>query len=136
MQKEYWLFQYVHLCMLSRVGLFVTHSLEPARFLCPWDCPGKTTGVGCRFLLQGIFLTRGSNPHLLHLLPWQAGSLPLHHPRKWPQYVHTEQEGCIPLKSLGQHSAFGEGRGWVIEGSSRFTEDDADVSALCPLKGY
>ena len=29
----------------------------------------KNTGVGCHFLLQGIFLTQGSNPCLLHLLP-------------------------------------------------------------------
>ena len=35
------------------------------------------TGVGCRFLLQGFFPTQGSYPHLLHLLHWQAGSLPL-----------------------------------------------------------
>ena len=42
-----------------------------------WDSPGKNTGVGCRALLQGIFLTQGSNLHLLHLLCWQAGSLPL-----------------------------------------------------------
>ena len=35
------------------------------------------TGVGSHVLLQGIFLTQGSNPHLLHLLHWQAGSLPL-----------------------------------------------------------
>ena len=34
--------------------------------LCPWDSPGKNTGVGCHFLLQGIFLTQGSNPYLLH----------------------------------------------------------------------
>ena len=34
--------------------------------LCPWNSPGKNTGVGCHFLLQGIFLTQGSNPHLLH----------------------------------------------------------------------
>ena len=40
-----------------------------------WDSPGKNTGVGCHVLLQGIFPTQGSNPHLLHLLPWQAGSL-------------------------------------------------------------
>ena len=33
----------------------------PARFLCPWDSPGKNTGVGCHFPLQGIFLTQGSN---------------------------------------------------------------------------
>ena len=35
-------------------------------FLCPWDCPGENTGVGCHALLQGIFLTQGSNPGLLH----------------------------------------------------------------------
>ena len=36
--------------------------------LCPWDFPGKNTGVGCHFLLQGTFLTQGSNPWLLPLL--------------------------------------------------------------------
>ena len=30
------------------------------------DSPGKNTGVGCHALLQGIFLTQGSSPHLLH----------------------------------------------------------------------
>ena len=28
---------------------------------CPWSSPGKNTGVGCHFLLQGIFVTQGSN---------------------------------------------------------------------------
>ena len=32
---------------------------------------------GCHALLQGIFLTQGSDPHLLYLLRWQVGSLPL-----------------------------------------------------------
>ena len=32
----------------------------------PWDSPGKSIGIGCHFLLQGIFLTQGSNPGLLH----------------------------------------------------------------------
>ena len=40
--------------------------------LCPWDSPGKDTGVGCHFLLQGIFPTQGSNPRLLRL-PALAG---------------------------------------------------------------
>ena len=31
----------------------------------PWDSPGKNTGVGCHFLPQRIFLSRGSNPCLL-----------------------------------------------------------------------
>ena len=29
--------------------------------ICPWDCPGKKNGAGYHFLLQGIFLTQGSN---------------------------------------------------------------------------
>ena len=47
------------------------HGLWPARLLCPWDFPGKSPGVGCCAFLQG------SNPRILHLLHWQAGSLPL-----------------------------------------------------------
>ena len=43
------------------------------------DFPGKNTVVVSHFLLQGIFPTQGSNSCLLHLLHWQAGSLPLHH---------------------------------------------------------
>ena len=39
---------------------------------CPWDSPGKNTGMGCHALLQGIFPSRGSNLHLLCL-----GFLPL-----------------------------------------------------------
>ena len=50
------------------------YGLWPAMFLCPWDFPGKKTGVGCHFLLQGIFPTQGSN---LHLLKRQVNSLPL-----------------------------------------------------------
>ena len=42
------------------------HGLEPARLLCPRNCPSKNTGVGCHALLQGIFLTQVSNSGLLH----------------------------------------------------------------------
>ena len=48
----------------------VSDSWQPhARRLCAWYFPGKDTGVGFHFLLQGFFLTQGSKPHLLH---WQA----------------------------------------------------------------
>ena len=50
--------------------------------LCPWNFLGKNTGTGCYFLLKGIFLTQGLNPRLLHLLNWQADSLPLSHSLK------------------------------------------------------
>ena len=33
--------------------------LQPARLLCPWDSPGKKTGLGCHALLQGVPLTQG-----------------------------------------------------------------------------
>ena len=48
-----------------------------AMLLCARGFPGKNTGAGCYFLLQGILSTQGSNLHLLHLLHWQADSLPL-----------------------------------------------------------
>ena len=47
------------------------HGLQPSRLLCPWNSPGKNTGAGCHFLLQGIFPTQGSNqglPHCRHTL--------------------------------------------------------------------
>ena len=62
--------------LLSDVRL---HGLQPAKLLCPWDSPGKNTGLGSHFLLQGIFPTQGSSPRLLSLLRWQVDSLPLCH---------------------------------------------------------
>ena len=64
----------IRACILSHSVM--SDSLQPARFLCPWDSPGKTIGVGCHFLLQGIFLIQGLNQCLLH---WQVDSLPLSH---------------------------------------------------------
>ena len=42
------------------------HRVLPTRLLHPWDFPGKNTGVGWCFLLQGVFLTQISNLGLLH----------------------------------------------------------------------
>ena len=58
------------------------HGLWPMRFPHPWSFPGKNTGVGCHFLLQGIFPIQGSNPCLLCPLHWQADSLSLAPPGK------------------------------------------------------
>ena len=35
-------------------GSLVAKSCLPASLRCPWDSPGKNTGVGCHSLLQGI----------------------------------------------------------------------------------
>ena len=47
------------------------HGLYSTRLFCPWNSPGKNTGVGCHALLQGSFLIQGSNPCLLCLLHWR-----------------------------------------------------------------
>ena len=70
----------MHTCMLS-------HFSQVQLFATPWTiarqaslCMGfssKNIGVGCHFLLQGIFSTQVLNPCLLHLLHWLAGSLSL-----------------------------------------------------------
>ena len=79
----------IHLAFLGLLAFFLAacvhaKSLPPCQTLFdPMDCslpgssvhrdsPGKNTGVGCPGLLQGIFLSQGSNSHLLSLLPWQV----------------------------------------------------------------
>ena len=64
---------------------------------------GKNTTVCCYFLLQGIFLTQGSNLHLLH---WQVDSLPLHHlgsPSRWLGQVRSGQVTSVVSDSVQPH---------------------------------
>ena len=66
--------------VLSRVRLFaILWIIAPLhiRLLCPCDFPGLNAGVGCNFLIQGVFPTQGLNPHLLCFLHWEEGSLPI-----------------------------------------------------------
>ena len=60
------------------VCAIVSYSLRPHELVAPrpWDFPGKNTGTGCHFLLQGIFLTHRMEP-MSPVLP--ADSFPLHH---------------------------------------------------------
>ena len=76
----------VHMLGLS----IVSDSLQPyglwfTRLLCPWDYISKNTGVGCHFLLQGIFPTHGLNQGLLYLLYCQAD---LYHLASWGVQKH------------------------------------------------
>ena len=77
--------------------------MEPTRLLCPWDSPGKNTGVGYYALLQGIFLTQGLNPRLLSFLHWQGSSsspTPLGKPKPSSSGFHLERiikpESSVP----------------------------------------
>ena len=72
--------------------------LDPMDWLlCPWDSPGKSTGVGCHALLQGIFLTQESNPHLLHCR--QIFFYPLSHPET-PNTQDTQFRSEIWMSEL------------------------------------
>ena len=59
--------------MLSRSVMSYSlrpHGLQPTRLLCPWDSPGKNSGVGCHFLLQETSLVCSktySDAHHLYL---------------------------------------------------------------------
>ena len=76
-------------------GSLWSHGLQPTRILSPWDFPGKNTGVGCHFLLQGIFLTQGLNPGLPHCRQMLYRETPLdsHKSRLY-------KKNCMPGKVL------------------------------------
>ena len=66
-----------------------SHGLYPV--LCPWDFSGKNTGVGCHFLLQGIFPTQGLNPCL-----WCSALVSRFFPDTWEapgRFFTTEPRG-------------------------------------------
>ena len=50
--------------VMGPAAMILLFGLYPTRLHCPWDSPGKNIGVGCHALLQGIFLTQGSNLRL------------------------------------------------------------------------
>ena len=60
------------------------------KLLRPWDFQGKSTGVGCHFLLQGIFPTQGSNPGLSHC--------------RQTLYHLSHQDGIVTLIINAKHS--------------------------------
>ena len=85
----------------NHLWLFVT----PGSFV-HGNSPGKNTGVDGHALLQGIFLTQGSNPSLLGFLHWQAGSLPLAPPGKpnSPLTLSFFDSICFCLSLLSRQS--------------------------------
>ena len=70
--------------------------------LCPWNSPGKNTGVSFHFLLQGFFLTQGLNLYLLH---WEEDSLTLNHQGspnsiKTLKIVHVKKKKNLEKKNF------------------------------------
>ena len=81
------------------------HGLKPTRLLHPWDSPGKNTGVGYHFLLQGIFPTQGSNPGLLH---YRQTLYPLSH----------QDPGSIPRSGRFTREGIGHPMQYSTQGSN------------------
>ena len=66
------------------------HRLQPTSLLCPWNSPGRGTGMGCHYLLQGIFLTDpGTEPRSPAL---QAYSFLLSHQGSLLQYYVNSRQ--------------------------------------------
>ena len=98
MKKSYCFLEFVCICVCSvtqsRPNSWQPHRLYHTRLFCPCDFPGKNTGVGCRFLLEGIFLTQQSNLHLPH---WQVDSLPLSHLGSPSKHIYSYTLNPITL---------------------------------------
>ena len=80
-------------CVLNSCSCFWLFEIVwtvATRLLCPWDSPGKNTGVWCCALLQGIFLIQASNLHLLCLCFNQQILYPLEPPWK-PHFQYSTQ---------------------------------------------
>ena len=60
------LYMWLCVCACSIMTLCDSRACSPPSSSDPWNSPGKNTGVGCHSLFQGIFLTQGLNPGLLH----------------------------------------------------------------------
>ena len=88
--------------------------------LCPWDFPGKSTGVGCHFLLQGVFPTQGWNlglPHCRQML------YHLSYQRSHVTYVRPPKRsyGLWVSKGTQSTSATQTGGNWKNKQSNSFS---------------
>ena len=86
----------LHACVLSRfsrVQLFATLWTVARQAPLSMGFSREEYWSGLPSLLQGIFPTQGWHLHLLCLLYWQAGSLPLMPPGK-PSVIQGQQQNC------------------------------------------
>ena len=102
---------WTHVSCISCIGRWILYhrttwepfayawSLSHGQFLCSRDFPGKSTEVGCHFLLQGIFLTQGSKLNLLYLLHSRQILYPLRHQGN-PLFAYIRMSTSISSKDL------------------------------------
>ena len=95
------MFQFsVCVCVCAQLCLTFCNPIDCSLLLFPWDFPGKSTGVHCHFLLQGIFPFQGSNcisciscidrQILYHCTTWETPFILLH------ENQQPNPTGCHP----------------------------------------
>ena len=131
------------LSCFSRVWPFATSWTVARQALLPMRFSRQEYWSGLDTLLQGFFPTQGSNPHLLCLLHWQAGSLPLAPPGKsqcWRQRhrqrkTGTERGGEERREGKGKEGTRererGRGRFWVHLYLPRVLKESRVEKAVC-----
>ena len=79
------------------------HRQKPTRLFCPWDSPGKNTGVGCHFLLQSMKVK--SESEVTQSCPTLSGpwTVAYRAPRSM-RFPRQEYWSGVPLPSLLNHS--------------------------------
>ena len=105
------------------------HRRQPNRLPHPWDSPGKNTGVGCHFLLQGIFLTQGLAGRFFTTEP----------PRKSHLRGSSSCQVCIPRLQCSTFSNLEnprDGRAWwaaiygVAQSRTRLTRLSSNSNSI------
>ena len=128
------------------------HGLQPTRLLCPWDSPGKNTGVGCHALLKGIFPTQGLSPGL----PQSGRFFPVIATRKdqqgenrfliggggrdsWYSNMFIRQQGKKRLgngcRQLRWEAVYSRGAASLMPGMSCRLPGELWSRAVCPARG-
>ena len=124
-QVNYLPFLWLCICLhayLSHAWLFATPwTVAHQR----WDFSDKNTGVGCHFLLQGIFLTQGLKPHLLCLLHC-----------RWILYCLSHQGSPVIMYKYLLHLYFPLLRGmvgsvWYFSISLKPSQSNSESNIFC-----
>ena len=110
---------------LGRVRLSVIPWTVACQALLSMGFPRQNTGVGCHFLLQGIFPIQGSNPGLFSFLHWQVDSLP----------VVLVAESCLTLYNLMDCSPPGSSAHGTSPGKNTGVGSHSLLQGIFPTQG-
>ena len=124
-------------CMCVCVCSVKSDSLQPyglysSRLFCPCDFRGKNTRTACHFLLQGIFPTQDSNPHL-SFSALAGGFFTTMSPEKPLMIIWSESEGhSVVSHSLRPHGSYSP---WKSPGQNTGVGSLSLLQRIFPTQG-